>query len=206
MDIGMGSAIGSALRNHKMIILEYDNEGYMNTGAQLSYSTPLGHRTSTSNIGKYQGGKPFHHKDTPQIMAATNIPYVFTGSEAFPQDLLKKAAKAQYYAQNEGLVYGKILITCPLNWLSEESQGQKLVEDAVNSCFFPLYEVEHGKTKITYNPEEKGKRIPVSDWLKNMGKTKHLTRPEYAETLRAFEEEVERRWLRLKAKHDNPYL
>jgi len=206
MDIGMGSAIGSALRNHKMIILEYDNEGYMNTGAQLSYSTPLGHRTSTSNIGKYQGGKPFHHKDTPQIMAATNIPYVFTGSEAFPQDLLKKAVKAQYYAQNEGLVYGKILITCPLNWLSEESQGQKLVEDAVNSCFFPLYEVEHGKTKITYNPEEKGKRIPVSDWLKNMGKTKHLTRPEYAETLRAFEEEVERRWLRLKAKHDNPYL
>ena len=33
MDIGMGPAIGTALRNHKMIILEYDNEGYMNTGA-----------------------------------------------------------------------------------------------------------------------------------------------------------------------------
>ncbi len=206
MDIGMGAAIGSALRNHKMIILEYDNEGYMNTGAQLSYSTPLGHRTSTSNIGKYQGGKTFHHKDTPRIMAATNIPYVFTGSEAFPQDLLKKAAKAQYYAQNEGLVYGKILITCPLNWLSEEKLGQKIIEDAVNSCFFPLYEVEKGKTKITYNPEDRGKRIPLTDWLKNMGKTRHLTRPEYAEALKEFEEEVERRWMRLKAKHENPYL
>ena len=57
MDIGMGPAIGAALRNHKMIILEYDNEGYMNTGAQLSYSTPMGHRTSTSNVGKHQGGK-----------------------------------------------------------------------------------------------------------------------------------------------------
>ena len=84
MDIGMGPAIGAALRNHKMIILEYDNEGYMNTGAQLSYSTPMGHRTSTSNVGKHQGGKVFHHKDTAQIMAATNIPYVFTGSEAYP--------------------------------------------------------------------------------------------------------------------------
>ena len=52
-----GAGDRSALRNHKMIILEYDNEGYMNTGAQLSYSTPLGHRTSTSNVGKYQGGK-----------------------------------------------------------------------------------------------------------------------------------------------------
>jgi len=206
MDIGMGPAIGAALRNHKMIILEYDNEGYMNTGAQLSYSTPLGHRTSTSNVGKYQGGKLFHHKDTPQIMAATNIPYVFTGSESMPQDLLKKAAKAQYYAQNEGLVYGKILITCPLNWLSEEKMGQTLIDYAVNSCFFPLYEVEHGKTRITYNPEDKGKRIPVSEWLKNMGKTRHLTRPEYADALRAFEDEVERRWQRLKAKHENPYL
>jgi len=206
MDIGMGPAIGAALRNHKMIIIEYDNEGYMNTGAQLSYSTPLGHRTSTSNIGKFQGGKLFHHKDTPQIMAATNIPYVFTGAESHPQDLLRKAAKAQYYAQNEGLVYGKILITCPLNWLSEEKYGQEIISDAVNSCFFPLYEVEHGVTTITYDPEEKGKRIPVTDWLKRLGKSRHLTRPEYAEALKAFEDEVERRWQRLKAKHENPYL
>jgi len=206
MDIGMGPAIGAALRNHKMIILEYDNEGYMNTGAQLSYSTPLGHRTSTSNVGKHQGGKLFHHKDTPQIMAATNIPYVFTGAESQPLDLVRKAAKAQYYAQNEGLVYGKILITCPLNWLSEEKIGQELIDDAVNCCFFPLYEVENGVTNITYNPEEKGKRIPVSDWLKRMGKTRHLARPEYAEALKSFEDEVERRWQRLKAKHENPYM
>jgi pyruvate ferredoxin oxidoreductase alpha subunit len=206
MDIGMGPAIGTALRNHKMIIIEYDNEGYMNTGAQLSYSTPLGHRTSTSNVGKHQGGKLFHHKDTAQIMAATNIPYVFTGSEAHPQDLLRKAAKAQYYAQNEGMVYGKILITCPLNWLSEEKDGATIIENAVNSCFFPLYEVEQGVTSITYNPEEKNKRVPLSDWLKQMGKTKHMTKPEYEAAYKSFEDEVDRRWSRLKAKHENEYL
>jgi len=206
MDIGMGPAIGAALRNHKMIILEYDNEGYMNTGAQLSYSTPMGHRTSTSNVGKFQGGKVFHHKDTAQIMAATNIPYVFTGSEASPQDLVRKGAKAQWYAQNVGLVYGKILITCPLNWLSEDKDGSDIIDNAVNSCFFPLYEVERGVTTITYNPEEKGKRVPVGDWLKMMGKTRHLNKPEYAETLREFEAEIERRWNVLKAKHENPYL
>lgn len=206
MDIGMGPAIGAALRNHKMIILEYDNEGYMNTGAQLSYSTPLGHRTSTSNVGKHQGGKLFHHKDTPQIMAATNIPYVFTGSEAHPQDLLKKGAKAQYYAQNVGLVYGKILITCPLNWLSEEKYGQSIIEDAVNSCFFPLYEVEQGITNLTYDPEDKNKRVPLGNWLKMMGKTKHMIKPEYAPALKSFEDEVERRWRRVKARSENEFL
>lgn len=206
MDIGMGPAIGTALRNHRMIVLEYDNEGYMNTGSQLSYSTPMGHMTSTSGVGKTQGGKAFHHKDTAQIMAATNIPYVFTGTEAFPQDLLKKAAKAQWYAQNVGMVYGKILIACPLNWKSADEQGQNIVEAAVHSCFFPLYEIENGITNITYDPEVKNKRIEVQDWLSLMGKTKHMTKPEYAEMLASFAGEVDRRWRRLKAKHESEYL
>lgn len=206
MDIGMGPAIGTALRNHKLIILEYDNEGYMNTGAQLSYSTPMGHMTTTSAVGSGSGGKAFHHKDTAQIMASTNIPYVFTGTEAFPQDLIKKAAKAQWYAQHEGMVYGKILISCPLNWKAKDNAGTKIVEAAVNSCFFPLYEVEHGITKITYNPEDKKKRVPLSDWLSLMGKTKHLLLPDHKSILEEFEDEVERRWNRLKAKHESPYL
>ncbi|WP_066058200.1 thiamine pyrophosphate-dependent enzyme [Robertmurraya korlensis] len=206
MDIGMGSAIGTALRNHKLIMLEYDNEGYMNTGSQMSYSTPLGHMTSTTNVGKAQQGKAFHHKDTAQIMASTNIPYVFTGTEAFPQDLIKKAAKAQWYAQNVGTVYGKILITCPLNWKSEERFGQTIMEAAVNSCFFPLYEVEQGETTITYNPEDKKKRIPLSDWLAYMGKTKHLLKEENKPMLNDFGNEIEARWQRLKAKHENPFL
>ncbi len=206
MDIGMGSAIGTALRNHKLIILEYDNEGYMNTGSQMSYSTPIGHMTSTTTVGKTKQGKAFHHKDTAQIMAATHIPYVFTGTEAFPQDLIKKAAKAQWYAQNKGLVYGKILITCPLNWKSEDRLGEKIMKLAVDSCFFPLYEVEQGETTITYDPEAKKKKVPLSDWLSMMGKTKHLLKLENKPMLEEFEEEVERRWQRLKAKHDHPLL
>lgn len=206
MDIGMGSAIGTALRNHKLIMLEYDNEGYMNTGSQMSYSTPLGHMTSTTGVGRAQKGKAFHHKDTAQIMAATGIPYVFTGSEAFPQDLIKKAAKAQWYAQNVGTVYGKILITCPLNWKAEERYGAKIMEAAVNSCFFPLYEVENGETTITYNPETRKKRIQLSEWLTYMGKTKHLLQEENAGMLEEFEQEVDRRWSRLLAMHENPSL
>ncbi|WP_053365992.1 thiamine pyrophosphate-dependent enzyme [Bacillus sp. FJAT-27245] len=206
MDIGMGSAIGTALRGHKLIIVEYDNEGYMNTGSQMSYSTPMGHMTSTTSVGKTQQGKSFHHKDTAQLMAAANIPYVFTGTEAFPQDLVKKGAKAQWYAQNVGTVYGKILITCPLNWKSEDRYGNTIMEAAVNSCFFPLYEIEQGVTTITYNPEEKNKRVPASEWLRYMGKSKHLLKEENKEMLSAFEMEIENRWQRLKAKHDHPML
>lgn len=204
MDIGMGATVGAALRNHKMIILEYDNEGYMNTGSQLSYSTPMGHMTSTSGVGKTQKGKKGHHKDTAQILAACNIPYVFTAAECNPQDLLQKAAKAQWYANNVGTAYGKILCACPLNWKTPDSNGYDLVKAAVESCFFPLYEIEQGITNITYNPELKGKRIPAVDWLKGMGKTKHLLND--TEQLQNFESEIERRWSRLKLRHDSSLL
>ncbi|OKP97412.1 thiamine pyrophosphate-dependent enzyme [Paenibacillus sp. P46E] len=204
MDIGMGATVGAALRNHKMIILEYDNEGYMNTGSQLSYSTPMGHMTSTSGVGKTQKGKKGHHKDTAQILAACNIPYVFTGAESNPQDLLQKAAKAQWYANNVGTAYGKLLCACPLNWKTSDHSGYDLVKAAVDSCFFPLYEIEQGITSITYNPELKGKRIPAVEWLKGMGKTKHLLKDE--ELLQNFEAEIERRWSRLKLKSESSLL
>nr|WP_229776798.1 thiamine pyrophosphate-dependent enzyme [Alicyclobacillus cellulosilyticus] len=206
MDIGMGSALGAAMRNHKLIILEYDNEGYMNTGSQLSYSTPIGHMTATSNVGAAQQGKAFHHKDTPQIMAAANIPYVFTGVEAYPQDLIRKAAKAQWYATHEGMAYGKVLTACPLNWKTPDDAGNEVVGLAVKCCFFPLYEVEHGITRITYDPEARGERVPARAWLERMGKSKHLLRPENEALLQAFEAEVERRWRRLKAKHEHELL
>jgi pyruvate ferredoxin oxidoreductase alpha subunit len=206
MDIGMGPALGTALRNHGMIIVEYDNEGYMNTGSQLSYSTPMGHATSTSVPGTHAYGKTTQHKDMPQLMAATNIPYVFTGVEAFHLDLIKKSAKAQWYAKNEGMAYGKILSACPLNWKTKDDQGTELVKAAVECCFFPLYEVEKGITTITYNPEEKNKRIPAKDWLSMMGKTRHLLSPANAHIVEQFENEVERRWARLKAKHEHPLL
>ncbi|MBI4249816.1 MAG: pyruvate synthase [Elusimicrobia bacterium] len=206
MDIGMGSAIGAANRNHRMILIEYDNQGYMNTGAQLSYATPMGHKTSTSNVGPKAAGKMFHHKDTAQIFAATHIPYVFTAVEGYPEDLMKKAAKAQWYARREGMAYGKILSYCPLNWRSPDDLGASVLQAAVDSCFFPLYEVEKGKTVITYNPEMVDRRIPAAEFLAKMGKTRHLTQASAAEVLSAFEAEVDRRWKRLKAMHESPVL
>jgi pyruvate ferredoxin oxidoreductase alpha subunit len=206
MDIGMGSALGAAHRNHHMMILEYDNQGYMNTGAQLSYSTPLGHRTSTSEVGPKRRGKTSHHKDTAQIFAATHIPYVFTASEGYPEDLMRKAAKAQWYAKNEGMTYGKILSFCPLNWATADDAAESILQVAIDSCFFPIYEVERGITNITYDPELLGRRRKISDWLGQMGKTKHLMAEGNEQRLAAIEEEAERRWRRVKAMHEHPEL
>jgi pyruvate ferredoxin oxidoreductase alpha subunit len=206
MDIGMGPALGAAHRNHHMILLEYDNQGYMNTGAQLSYSTPMGHRTSTSEVGRARHGKPTHHKDTPQIFAGAHIPYVFTASEGYPEDLMRKAAKAQWYAKHEGMAYGKILSFCPLNWTTTDDAAENVLQVAIDSLFFPIYEVERGHTTITYDPEMLGRQRKLTDWLGLMGKTKHLLKEGNEESLAAIEKEVMRRWRRIKAMHEHPEL
>ena len=198
MDIGMGSAIGTALRGHRLLIFEYDNGGYMNTGYQLSYSTPLGAKSSTSHVGKEQYGKTFFNKDMPQIMAATGIPYVATVAESNPTDFMKKAAKAAHYAKTTGTAYVKAISACPLNWGDKPATERRVIEAAVNCCYFPLYEVEQGITRLSYDPEKTGKKIPVLDWLSMMGRTKHLQKEQYTDVVERLQKETDRRFAALK--------
>lgn len=206
MDIGMGSALGTALRNDPVILFEYDNGGYMNTGYQLSYSTPMGAKSATSHLGEKQRGKSFFNKDMPRIMASTGMPYVATVAESEPNDFIKKAAKAQYYAKNYGTAYIKCLSACPLNWGDKPNTERKVIAAAVNSCYFPLYEVELGHTSLSFAPEAKNKKIPVADWLKMMGRTKHLCEEKHSDILRLIQQEVDLRWNRLKAMSEHPEL
>lgn len=206
MDIGMGSALGTALRGDHVILFEYDNGGYMNTGYQLSYSTPLGAKSSTSHLGENQSGKSFFHKDMPRIMAATGIPYVATTAESNPNDFIKKAAKAQYYAKKYGTAYLKCLSACPLNWGDKPNTERRVIEAAVDSCYFPLYEVERGITSLSYDPEQRKKKITAGEWLNMMGRTKHLCEPRYAPILTEIQDEIDRRWHRLKLLSEHPEL
>lgn len=206
LDIGLGSALGASIRNHNMIIFEYDNGGYMNTGYQLSYSTPKGAKSSTSHIGEFEHGKDLFHKDNPLIFSETNIPYVATVSESHITDFVRKARKAQEYSKKFGLAYIKCLSACPLNWGDEPRYEREVIETAVKSCYHPLYEIEQGITTINYNPEDKGEKVPVIEWFLKMGRTKHLKSDAYEEIVESIQKEIDRRWTRLKARAESPYL
>lgn len=206
MDIGMGSALGTALRGHHLLLFEYDNGGYMNTGYQLSYSTPMGAKSSTSHLGKTQYGKTFFHKDMPQIMAAAHLPYVATVAESNPHDFIKKAAKAAAYAREFGTAYVKALSACPLNWNDRPDTERKVIAAAVDCCYFPLYEIEHGITSLSYDPKKSHKKIPVTEWFSMMGRTKHLATEEYKSVADQIQAEVDRRYERLAACAEHPLL
>ena len=81
-----------------------------------------------------------------------------------------------------------------------------MIAAAVDCCYFPLYEVEQGITTLNYDPSVKNKKIPVTDWLAMMGRTKHLAKAEYASIAAEIQAEVDRRFERLKARANHPLL
>lgn len=198
MDIGMGSAIGAALRDDGFILFEYDNGGYMNTGYQQSYSTPKGAKSKTSHVGGELAGKKFYAKNTVQIMASTGIIYAATVAESHVSDFRKKAKKAARYAAEGHFVYLRCLSACPLNWQNDPRTERRCIEKAVMSCYFPLYEIENGRVQINVDPEKMGKRIPVGEWFATMGRTKHLCTDKYRELLADIERYTDEEWKRLK--------
>ena len=134
------------------------------------------------------------------------MPYVATAAESDPNDFIKKAAKAQFYAKNYGTAYIKALSACPLNWGDKPSTERKVIEAAVNCCYFPLYEVERGITSLSYDPEKKGKKATVDEWLGMMGRTNHLCGVKYSEVRTNIQNEVDRRWKRIKLLSEHPDL
>ena len=131
-------------------------------------------------------------------MAATGIPYVATVAESHPTDFIKKAAKAAYYAKTTGTAYIKAISACPLNWNDKPATERRVIEAAVNCCYFPLYEIEKGITTLSYEPDKVGKKIPVLDWLSMMGRTKHLQKETYQDVVKRIQQEVDNRYERLK--------
>jgi pyruvate/2-oxoacid:ferredoxin oxidoreductase beta subunit len=169
-DIGIQALSGAAERNEDFIYTCYDNEAYMNTGIQRSSATPLGAWTTTTPVKHY---KKERKKDIIGIMAAHDIPYIATASIAYPEDMIKKFKKAK---DIHGTRFIHIYAPCPTGWKSRPDDTVKLARLAVQTGYFPLYEIEEGE-KWTLNLKIK-ERKPITDYLKLQGRFRHLKEEE----------------------------
>ncbi len=190
-DIGLQSLSGAMERGHDMLYICYDNGAYMNTGIQRSSATPLGADTTTRPAGSVIPGKTEPRKNLTRIMAAHNIPYVAQASPSHWMDLMKKVRKA---LDIKGPKFMNIISPCNRGWRSRTDDSIMLSRLAVETCYWPLYEVENGVTKITFRPKEKR---PVEDFLRPQGRFKHLFRPENEWIIKKFQEDVDKEWERL---------
>lgn len=190
-DIGLQSLSGAMERGHDLLYVCYDNGAYMNTGIQRSSATPLGADTTTSPAGSVIPGKLQRRKDLTRIMAAHNIPYAAQASPSHWSDFIRKVRKA---LSIKGPKFINVISPCNRGWRSRLDDAIQLSRLAVQTCYWPLYEVEDGVVRVTYKPREKK---PIEEFLKPQGRFKHLFTPENEWIVKRFQEDVDREWERL---------
>jgi len=184
-DIGLQSLSGAADRNEDFIYVCMDNEAYMNTGIQVSSSTPRYAWTGTSPTGNTR-----RKKQIMEIMGAHRIPYAATACIGFPDDLMAKVKKAR---EVRGTRFLHLLSPCPTGWKMEEHLSPKAAVAAVETNVFPLYEIFNG---VDYKINHMSKGLPVETYLSLQGRFKHLR----DEEIRAIQKDTDRFWENLKVK------
>jgi len=197
-DIGLQWISGALERGHKFIYICLNNEAYMNTGIQRSGATPRGANTTTSPAGEVIQGKTQWRKPFTRIMAAHAIPYVAQAAVHNYRDLMSKAKKA---AAADGPAVINVLAPCPRGWRYSSELTLAITKLAADTCYWPLYEVDHGKTIINYKPRQK---LPVTEWLKGQGRFSHLFRPANAQLLEEIQAKVDQEWEQLLREEANP--
>ncbi|MFZ3062766.1 MAG: thiamine pyrophosphate-dependent enzyme [Actinomycetota bacterium] len=190
-DIGLQALSGVFERGHRMLYVCYDNQAYMNTGIQRSSATPRGAWTTTTSVGAAQAGKRESRKDMTAIMAAHSGSYVAQASPSHWRDLIGKVEKALAW---NGPSFLNVISPCPRGWRFPSEETIKFARLAVETCSWPLYEVEDGVWHLTYQPRQKK---PVSEWFKSQGRFKHLFKPENETLLKEIQDQVDRDWERL---------
>lgn len=190
-DIGLQSLSGAMERGHDMLYICYDNGAYMNTGIQRSSATPYGADTTTRPAGSVIQGKTELRKNLTKIMAAHNIPYAAQASPSQYMDLMKKVRKA---LDIKGPKFMNIISSCNRGWRTKTDDAIAMCRLAVETCYWPLYEIENGVTKITFKPKEKK---AIEEFLKPQGRFKHLFKPDNEWMLKKIQEDTDREWERL---------
>ena len=191
-DIGLQSLSGAMERGHDMTYVCYDNGAYMNTGIQRSSATPHFADTTTTPAGKVIPGKMQVRKDLTEVMEAHHLPYVAqTAAFANFKDLYEKAEKAIY---TKGATFLNVLAPCPRGWGYSTDELMKINKLAIDTCYWPLYEVENGKYKITYKP---AKKLPIEEFLRPQRRFKHMFLPGNEWMIEEFQKEVDKRWQEL---------
>ena len=109
------------------------------------------------------------------------------------QDLSNKVKKALAV---KGPSFINVLSPCPLGWKFSGDLTIKIADLAVDTCFWPLYEVKSGVYKITHQPL---KKIPITEFLKPQGRFRHLFKPRNKKLLQRIQKEIDRRWSELLA-------
>ena len=153
-------ALTEVLEKQKEIIyICYDSEMYMDKLIKRFLPSMDAHGENHP-LGKDEVREFIHNKNMPSLIRENSVAYAATSCPSYPLDLMEKIKKG---LQISGTAFINVLTPCPTTWLFNPDLTANLGALAVNTGFYPLFEIESGKLKVT-------KRVlklqPLADYFK----------------------------------------
>ncbi len=184
-DIGFQSLSHAFEKKRPIIYICYNNQTYGNTGAQWSPATPYAAETRTTPRGKkLKTGNIWPRKEIEKILAAHKI-YVATASIAFPLDYMNKIRRIKE-SNKPGFI--NLLVPCIPGWGINPWHSVKLSRLAVQTGFWPLYEItEDGVLHLNFKPK---KLLALEEFLKYQQRYKGIPKKD----LKKLKELIRKKW------------
>ena len=153
-------ALPEMFRGEKNVVyICYDSEMYMNEMLKRSAPSLDAHQAS-HDLTKEELHTFIRDKNIPVQVKEFAPAYSATACPSFPLDLMEKIKKALTV---NGTAFISVLTPCPTAWLFKPELTAHLGDLAVNTGFYPLYEMEGDTVQLT-------KRVaqpkPLSEYFK----------------------------------------
>ena len=113
----------------------------------------------------------------------------------------KNIQKAQKAFNCGGPSFINAISPCPRGWRFASSDTISISKLAVETCVWPLFEVENGEYHLSPESQRiadgKAEKKPVTDWFASQGRFKHLMDERWSDVVEDIQIELDRRWNKL---------
>src|SRR3972149_2289959 len=155
-------------RKLNILIALYDNEPYMDRFIKNSIPPAFGIEYEHHTPGEKELNFIMEDKSLLKPLTESNIPYAASASVAYPFDLINKIKKGM---EKNGTALVLIHSPCPTGWIFPAQDTVKLAKLAIDSRFFPLWELSEGEFSLTMRVENSEK---VEQYIKSQDRYRNL--------------------------------
>jgi pyruvate ferredoxin oxidoreductase beta subunit len=109
-------------------------------------------------------------------------------------DYMKKVERALAV---DGPAFINVLQCCHRGWRCKPEDSIRVSDMAVQTRYWPLFEVADGKWKVNYKPKE---HVPVAEWFKMQGRFRHVLAEDKEHVVEWHQQQIEHAWSELLAR------
>lgn len=152
-------ALQRVLKNKNVLIVCLDNEPAMEKLINKATPRPFVQNERINPVTEKDVRDAVRRKNLPELMVKEDFSYIATACPSHPFDLIEKVKKG---AACSGNAFILVMTPCPTGWIFNSGKSLDMGRRAVVSGYFPLFEVDNNKTRLTVDPK---KRKPVQEYL-----------------------------------------